>query len=212
MAIPERPREEGERERVSSELADFEATLRSLPPRYEPNALLRWLYRRFFDSIPIDPQWAQSVRDAARKGTVVYALRNLSLLDFLALDHLTKRYGLPQVRFANDLGLWILEPFGKGFAKALKPRMHDDDLEDLRAAVARGESAALFLKRPPGFLEPSTTGRGLLEGDDFVRELLDLQRGRWATGDRRPIILVPQLFVWTKRPDTRGNSMWNAML
>lgn len=211
MATPDPTRDDVDA-RPSAELADFEATLRALPPRYEPNAILRWLYRRFFDSIPIDPTWAQTVRDAARTGTVVYALRNLSLLDFLALDHLTKRHGLPQVRFANDLGLWILEPFGKGFAKALKPRTRDDDLEDLRAAVARGESAALFLKRPPGFLAPSATGRGLLEGDDFVRELLDLQRGRWSNGDRRPIIVVPQLFLWTKRPDTRGNSLWNAIL
>ena len=30
-------------------------------------------------------------------GLVVYVLRNLSFLDFLALDHLTKRYDLPPV-------------------------------------------------------------------------------------------------------------------
>ncbi|MEO7097557.1 MAG: 1-acyl-sn-glycerol-3-phosphate acyltransferase, partial [Polyangiales bacterium] len=191
--------------------AELEASLRALPPRYEPNALLRWLYRRFFDQIEIDPAWAETVRAAARRGTVVYALRNLSLLDFLALDHLTKRYGLPQVRFANDLGLWILEPFGKGVRHALSPRTRDDDLEDLRAAVARGESAALFLKRPPSLLS-SGGGRGLLEGDDFVRELFALQRARWADGDARPIVVVPQLFVWTKRPDTRQRSIVDAVL
>ncbi len=192
--------------------AELEASLRALPPRYEPNALLRWLYRRFFDRIEVDPAWTEMVRQAAARGTVVYALRNLSLLDFLALDHLTKRYGLPQVRFANNLGLWILEPFGKGVQHALRPRRREDDVEDLRAAVTRGESAAVFLKRPPTVLAGSATGRGLLEGDDFLHELVELQRRRTAGGDTRPIIVVPQLFVWTKRPDTRQRSIVDAVL
>lgn len=192
--------------------AELEASLRALPPRYEPNALLRWLYRRFFDRIEVDPAWTESVREAAALGTVVYALRNLSLLDFLALDHLTKRYGLPQVRFANNLGLWLLEPFGKGVQHALSPRTRDDDVEDLRAAVTRGESAAVFLKRPPTVLAGSSTGRGLLEGDDFLRELVELQRRRIAAGDVRPIVVVPQLFLWTKRPDTRQRSILDAVI
>jgi glycerol-3-phosphate O-acyltransferase len=190
---------------------ELEATLRALPPRYEPNAVLRWLYRRFFDQIDVDPAWIRSVREASKQGTVVYALRNLSLLDFLALDHITKRFGLPQIRFANDLGLWVLEPFGKGFERAFKARTRDDDLEDLRAAVGRGESAALFLKRPPNLVNPSATGRGLLEGDDFVRELLAIQRARTAAGEK-PILVVPQVFVWTKRPDTRQRSIVDLIL
>lgn len=190
---------------------ELEATLRALPPRYEPNALLRWLYRRFFDQIEVDPTWIRAVREAAKRGTVVYALRNLSLLDFLALDHITKRLGLPQIRFANDLGLWVLEPFGKGFERAFRARTRDDDLEDLRAAVRRGESAALFLKRPPNLVNPSATGRGLLEGDDFVRELLAIQRARTAAGEP-PILVVPQVFVWTKRPDTRKRSVIDVIL
>ncbi len=190
---------------------ELEESLRALPPRYEPNALLRWLYRRFFDRIEVDPAWIRGVREAAQRGTVVYALRNLSLLDFLALDHITKRFGLPHIRFANDLGLWILEPFGKGFERAFRARTRDDDLEDLRAAIARGQSAALFLKRPPTLVNPSATGRGLLEGDDFVRELLAIQRARTAAG-QPPILVVPQVFVWTKRPDTRRRGLLDAIL
>lgn len=186
---------------------ELEESLGALPPRYEPNAILKWLYRRFFDAIEVDPVWVETARAAALEGTVVYALRNLSLLDFLALDHLTKRFGLPQVRFANNLGLWILEPFGKGMRHAFSPRTRDDDLGDLRAAVGAGASAALFLKRPPKLLERTQTGRGLLEGDDFVRELLDIQRERLQRGDKRPILVVPQVFLWTKRPDTRQRSL-----
>lgn len=193
---------------------ELEESLRALPPRYEPNAILRWLYRRFFDAIEVDPAWVQRAREAARKGTVVYTLRNLSFLDFLALDHLTKRFGLPEVRFANNLGLWVLEPFGRGMRQLLptrKVRTRDDDLADLRSAVSAGQSAALFLKRPPQLFERSS-GRGLLEGDDFVRELLDLQRERLARGDKRPVLLMPQVFLWTKRPDTRQRSLVDAIM
>jgi glycerol-3-phosphate O-acyltransferase len=202
---------QGTRVEDDADARELDESLRALPPRYEPNALLRWLYRRFFDRIEVDPDWIRSVREAAKHGTVVYALRSLSLLDFLALDHITKRFGLPHIRFANDLGLWILEPFGKGFERAFRARTRDDDIEDLRAAIGHGESAALFLKRPPNLVNPSTTGRGLLEGDDFVRELLAIQRARTAAGEP-PILVVPQVFVWTKRPDTRKRSLMDAVL
>ena len=84
------------------------------PAPYKPNAILGWLYRRFFAHIHVDENWSRGVRDAASKGVVVYVMRSLSFLDFLCLDFLLKKFGLPLVRFVNDLGLWILEPFGKG--------------------------------------------------------------------------------------------------
>lgn len=212
MMGPSRRDGESDREvdRVAAE--ELAEQLQAIPPRYEPNAILRWVYRRFFDAIEVDPTWIEAVRRASLRGTVVYALRNLSLLDFLALDHLTKRFGLPQVRFANNLGLWVLEPFGKGMRHAFSPRTRDDDLTDLRAAIQNRASAALFLKRPPAPFERTSTGRGLLEGDDFVRELLDLQRDRIRKGDKQPILVVPQVFLWTKRPDRRQRSLTDAIL
>src|SRR5688572_30505716 len=135
---------------------------RPLTKTYEPNVALQAVYHKFFDAIQVDESWIHSVRDLASRGTVVYALRNLSLLDFLALDHLTKRFGLPQVRFANNLGLWVLEPFGKGMRHAFRPRTRDDDLGELRETVNANGSAALFLKRPPALFERTQTGRGLL--------------------------------------------------
>src|SRR5258707_8499573 len=99
--------------------------------RYEPNALLAWAYERFFEHIEVDEAWASAVRAADARGTVVYVLRNLSFVDFFALDYLTKRLDLPQVRFANDLGLWVLEPMGRGWLNALRGHTETDDAEDL---------------------------------------------------------------------------------
>ncbi len=188
------------------------------PLSYEPNPALAWIYERFFHPIEVDEAWAQRVRDADARGTVVYVLRNLSFVDFLALDYMTKRLGLPQVRFANDLGLWILEPMGRGWLTALRPRSETDDVRRLRAAIDGGGSAALFLKRPPTLLEPAPIARrrggavrplpsrGKTEGDAFLRAVLEAQRARSS-----PILLIPQVFVWTRSSDETKHTVVDAL-
>jgi glycerol-3-phosphate O-acyltransferase len=169
---------------------------------YEPNALLAWIYRRFFESIEVDEAWTRAVRDADARGTVVYVLRNLSSVDFFALDYLTKQHHLPRIRFASDLGLWILEPMGRGWLNAFRPRLPDSDVADLERAVSSGASATLFLKRPPHLLETSAGRKGKIEGDHLIRALFDLQR-------RSPgrILLVPQVFVWSRSAEKRGGTL-----
>jgi glycerol-3-phosphate O-acyltransferase len=183
---------------------------RELTKPYEPNAVLRAVYRRFFDNIQVDEAWVTAVRKVATQGPLVYVLRNLNFIDFFALDHLTKRYRLPQIRFVNDLGLWVLSPMGKGWLNAIVPPPGVTPADELRDAIEHEGSAALFLKRPAGVLDVAaggTHGRGLKEGDELMRALIDLQRSR---SDR--IKLVPQVFVWTKSPDTRGTRPLDFLL
>jgi glycerol-3-phosphate O-acyltransferase len=215
---------------------------------YEPNALLSWVYGRFFESIEVDEAWVRAVREADARGTVVYVLRNLSFVDFLALDYLTKRHHLPQIRFANDLGLWLLEPMGRGWLNALRPRTAESDAADVERAVSTGASAALFLKRPKHLLEGS--GRGKIEGDHLIRALFHVQRGKspqarpesarsteseteanprsgaevraagvplehqtraYSNKNEGPVLLVPQVFVWSRSAGTRGAKVADAI-
>src|SRR4051794_28461394 len=185
---------------------------------YVPNPALAWIYQRFFQNIEVDEAWAGRVREADARGTVVYVLRNLSFVDFLALDYLTKSLKLPQVRFANDLGLWVLEPLGRGWLSSLRPRREPDDVKRLREAIEGGHSAALFLKRPPTLLDPGPVARqrggvarvlpsrGKTEGDAFLRAVLEAQRARTS-----PILLVPQVFVWTRSPDEQKHNAVDAL-
>ena len=185
---------------------------------YLPNPALAWIYERFFKHIEVDEAWAGRVREADARGTVIYVLRNLSFVDFLALDYLTKTLRLPQVRFANDLGLWVLEPMGRGWLSALRPRRETDDVARLRQAIDGGHSAALFLKRPPALLDPPPVARqrggaaralptrGKTEGDAFLRAVLEAQRARAS-----PILLVPQVFVWTRSPDEQKHNAVDAL-
>jgi glycerol-3-phosphate O-acyltransferase len=184
---------------------------RSLTKTYAPNPLLRMVYERFFDKIRVDEAWIQSVTELSKRGSIVYVLRNLNFVDFFALDHLTKRYGLPQVRFVNDLGLGMFNPISRGSRNSFITNRLAKDENHLGDALQDGGSAMLFLKRPPGPLDVvgggASGGRGLREGEDLMRGLIDLQRD-----SDEPILLVPQVIIWTKRPDTLGTRPMDFIL
>jgi len=176
-----------------------------MPPAepYQPNPILRWLYGRFFRHIHVDHRWSGEVERAAENGVVVYVMRSISFLDFLCLDFLLKKFGLPLVRFVNDLGLWILEPFGKG-GRRLRLRRQVPEDEALADVVQGGYSALLFLRRPPRMIRPQRRGAEL--DVDLIRTLVACQRRM-----DRPILLVPQTFVWTKIPGKQRFSVLDAI-
>ena len=142
---------------------------------------LRPLFRR----IKIDDAWHGAVRAVAARGPVVYVLRNVSLLDYLALDHLTRRFDLPRIGFVNEL------------PSSIAPK------STLERTIIQGRSAALFLKRPPQ--RSDLTGRGRSEGAALLESLIALQTAE------RDIMLMPQTFVWTQRPEKRGFSLTSAL-
>jgi len=177
---------------------------------YEPNPALRVLNRWFFDKIQVADTWVDQVRAMSRRGNVVYILRSLNMLDYLALDHLTKRFELPRIRYVNDLRFGALGANGRGLALALPLLAPPPGPDQLITALEDHGSAALFLKRPPGVIDVAagaSGGRGLKEGDEHVRTLIRMQRNR-----RKPILLVPQVFVWTNRPDTQGTQWLDFIL
>jgi glycerol-3-phosphate O-acyltransferase len=171
---------------------------------YRPNAFLRWLTARFFRHIDVDPRWVEAVRSAALRGTVVYMMRSLSVVDFLCLDYLTKRFELPLLRFVNDLGLWIWGPFGR-----IRPRRGESRAASEQAALAKKlkqhQSALLFLRRPPGIGTVSRKGE-LIEAD-LVLTLIAAQRQ-----SERPILLVPQTFIWGKIAGQQQRRPWDFLL
>lgn len=166
---------------------------------YRPNALLRWVYHRFFRHIEVDAQWKEAVESAASRGTVVYVMRSLSFLDFLCLDFLVKQLALPLIRFVNDLGLWILEPFGRG-ERRLRFRRQIPEDEALTQVVRERHAALLFLRKRPKIGRAARKG-GDLEVD-LIRTLVEAQRRV-----DEPILLVPQTFVWSKLPPRRKRGL-----
>jgi glycerol-3-phosphate O-acyltransferase len=162
-------------------------------------------YARFFEQIPIDPAWERTIRGSAERGALVYVLRNASLVDYLALQHLTRRLGLPRIAFANELGPAIEPVSGRAllsWAGLASPRA--SAAARLRDAVTSGYSAVLFMKVPPSVLaragQPGLRGRR--EGSELLATLVELQRR-----DDREIMLVPLTLLWSQRPERLGFSV-----
>lgn len=171
------------------------------PEPYQPNPLLRLAFDRLFSNIALEPGWLQAHQQIASKARVVHVLQSLNFVEFLALDHITKRHSLPRIRFVTDLGLWVLNPMGKGWLNALLPKRRQDASRELEQALEHGGSAAFFLKRRANVVELATSGARWLstelkEGDRLVRALLRMQRE-----SERPIVIVPELFFWTRQPE-----------
>jgi glycerol-3-phosphate O-acyltransferase len=162
-------------------------------------------YARFFEQIPVDPAWERTVRRAAERGAVVYVLRNASLVDYLALEHLTRRLGLPRIGFANELGRAIEPVSGRAllsWAGVTAPKR--SGAARLCEAVTSGYSAVLFMKVAPSVLaragQPGLRGRR--EGSELLAALVELQRR-----DDREIMLVPLTLLWSQRPERLGFSL-----
>src|SRR5256885_2060799 len=125
----------------------------------ERNPALRALNRWFFDKIQVDDAWVRQVRELSGQGTVVYVLRSLNLLDYLALDYLTKRFDLPRIEYVNDVQSGLFGNAGS-LLRALLPTATEPGPERLAAALENGNSAALFLKRPPGVIDVAAGASG----------------------------------------------------
>ncbi len=158
------------------------------------NAPFRYASERLLRQLSVDDTWTAAVRAVAERGPVIYVIRNVSVLDYLALDHLTHRLDLPRIGFVNEL------------PPAIGPRPPPGVREpeaQLCHTVERGGSAALFLKRAP----QKSIGRGRSEGDALLAALIALQ-GREP---EREIMMLPQTFVWTQRPEQRGFSLTDTV-
>jgi glycerol-3-phosphate O-acyltransferase len=175
------------------------------PVVYEPGPLWRWIYDRLFQHIQVDRGWADDVRAASARGHVVYIGRARSFLDFLGLDYLVKKNGLPLIRFTDDLRMSVVEPFGRG-SRRLRGKAPVPDDRALADTLRAGASALLFLRRSPTGGSARHVRPGA-EGElDLVRALVELQRKT-----EEPIILMPQTLVWTKRQPNKQPTLVDVL-
>ena len=128
------------------------------------------LLDRWFRAVRLPHGAREELAEAAARGSVVFVMRSAGLLNFLWLSWLAARFRLPPLRVA--LGLTGLLPW-LGRAKSSP--------EALAEAVRRGETTVVFLSRA--------------RGPDPFPLLARLQREL-----PRPVLLVPALLVWTRRP------------
>ncbi|WP_373046270.1 1-acyl-sn-glycerol-3-phosphate acyltransferase [Vulgatibacter sp.] len=150
--------------------------------RYGP--LLRWLFRRFFEPVHFPEEAQVELEELARKGTLVYVMRSAGILNFLYFNWAYARRGLPLASSVLGLSTWLVRPFAALFRRRPTP-----PCEDVVEAVAHGEAAMVFLRRPAVL-----QAHGAATDDPFAG-LVALQRKQ-----QRPIYVVPQLLIFKRAP------------
>jgi glycerol-3-phosphate O-acyltransferase len=158
--------------------------------------LLRRATDPLFRRIDVDDEWVRDVRAVAARGPVIYVLRNVSALDYLALNQLAHRLDLPKIGFVNGLPP-AFRPSSPNGARTME--------QALRRTIEQGQSAALFLKQAPHRIGAAPRGRR--RADRMLATLLALQ----AELPDQEIMMMPQVFVWSQRPEKRGFSVMNTL-
>lgn len=165
------------------------------PEVYRPSAFWRWIFANFFSQIPVPDAWVKSVHAAAKEGVLIHIAPRVSFLDFLCLDYLLKRFRFPLLRYSAEIGLFIVEPFGRG-SNWLRFKKPLPESEGLRSTLLHRKSALLFMKDPPWKLQKKAQHR-----TDLLHVLIESQK-KMAV----PVLLLPQIFVWIKRPKSNKKS------
>jgi glycerol-3-phosphate O-acyltransferase len=142
--------------------------------------------------VRLDERWVAAVRAAAARGGPVFVLRHLSLIDFLALDHLLRRAGLPPIGFVHGLEQWFFKTFRWIFRAWMRPPKGVSAEKHLARLIRRGVPVCIYLRRRPRTLELRT----LRLGPRPLAVCVALAR-RGV-----PVTAIPEVIVWGRRPPT----------
>lgn len=156
--------------------------------------LIRWLSSLLFAHVLFEKRSVDALRDASQRGRVVYVMQSRSLLDYMYFNWAFMEHELPLARFANDLDTtWFRGVFAWIGARLRRPRAAEE--EKFEALVAAGAPTFVSLERPRRDDEQNLTF-----SQKYIFRLVRAQR---RLGDDEPILLVPMLLLWERRPDPR---------
>ncbi|MBN1847112.1 MAG: 1-acyl-sn-glycerol-3-phosphate acyltransferase [Deltaproteobacteria bacterium] len=134
---------------------------------------LKWLWKRLFEGIDVDPVGIGKVREWARKGPVVYVPSHKSHIDYLVLNYILYDYHMhtPRIAAGQNLAFWpmghIFRKFGaffvrrafKGarlyvavFTRYIKALLEDGHPIEFYIEGGRSRNGKLVLPRTTGFL------------------------------------------------------------
>jgi glycerol-3-phosphate O-acyltransferase len=186
-----------------------------------PSAMVRrfgrlqgYVARRLTEHVHLDPRALAGLRSRGEHGTLVYVLRHRSLLDYLLLNWLMLREGLPLARFANGVSSrWFVTlgemfrrivrrlrhaPLGTGLGQSLAER------REIAELVEAGEPVLVFLRaRHPRLLWNSRSRLGAARrGRELLQEIVAR-----ASELERPVYLVPICFSRGRRFRRQGSRL-----
>ena len=164
-----------------------------------------FIARNVFSRVVVNETAVEKIRELSSRGTVVYALRHRSFVDFFLLNYVLRREGLPLPVFANGVSATPLAPL-RDILRRLREKLRDrlrTESGNLRAleieheycarAVAEGRPVLVFMRgrRTGGVFgrwmrRPGTSRVGM----DFFREIVHTNK----EGDREKFVVPMALF------------------
>jgi glycerol-3-phosphate O-acyltransferase len=175
------------------------------------NTLVSLVFNYFAPRVSIPKEDKKTIRELSRKGTVIYAQKNRSSLDFLFFQHRYYIEGLPYPVFGNFINMiwWqsitsaarILLSKLYCFIEGIEsPNPYRTDY--VRRMSQEGHSSILFLRHPTGLLKRFA----LKETDDPVVYLLRAQKVM-----DRTIYIIPHIIIYHKHPDTSSKGIFDVL-
>jgi glycerol-3-phosphate O-acyltransferase len=140
------------------------------------------LLGRWFEPVKVARDAQATLAELAARGSLVFVMRAPGLLNFLYVRWFLRRAGLPALRAVQ--GLPGLFGWLSGVGRTRRA------LED---SVAHGGASLVFLGRRPQARDPFAA-------------LARLQRDFHP-----PVLLVPVLLVWSRRPPKLEGSIWDVL-
>lgn len=133
-----------------------------------------------FKKVVVNDRAVEKIRELSARGTVVYAMRQRSLVDYLLLNYVLRREGLPLPVFANGVTATMLAPLRDIFARLREivgsrtgesTTMQDHD--SCARAVAAGKPVLVFMRgRRRKHGSTSTRPEAQRIGIDYLREIV----------------------------------------
>src|SRR5439155_293110 len=109
--------------------------------------LARLLVHLLFRHVRVRAEAVEHLRQLAQQGTLIYVMRYRSALDYLLVNAVLLREGLPLARFAPGVSTVVFRPLGELLGWLLRRRRRArGGHAACSALVARGESVLLFMR------------------------------------------------------------------
>jgi glycerol-3-phosphate O-acyltransferase len=148
----------------------------------------RLLVRLLFRFVYLRPEAVAHLRQLAQQGTLIYVMRYRSTLDYLLVNAVLLREGLPLARFAPDVSTVPFRPLGDMLAWVFRRRRRARASAHAActALVAQGEPVLLFMRSQAVAGRRRRALAAARLGPQYLRHLV-----RAADRDMRPVFLVP---------------------
>lgn len=156
---------------------------------------LLWLLGRMLSRVKIEGEYVEELKTLSRKGIVVYALKNKSILNSLILWDLSKREELSHPEYCHGISIMLWQPCGKALRTFLSRIFYNPYRNKYLQRITKEKKSSIIYLRGSEFIGSKYVKDPLIEIISAQREL------------DTPIYLVPQLVTYGRRREKKDKDL-----